>query len=269
MEERGKLWVQGNLGPMLDFSTPSNRVLAALSASDLRLLEPYLEIVEFRQGVRIHQLGEPLHHVVFPHNCLISINAVMESGNEIECAMVGSEGMVGAYGGYGIDHAVTDATVKIAGSAAQIPVADFRDALAQSEMIADRVARCEALLTAQMHQSAACNAVHDVEARMCRWLLEIDDRSGVGRFPMTQDMLAKMLGVRRTTVTLVAKRLQHVGAFRWRRGCVYVLQRDLIADRACACYERVRLCADRLAAKTPSVQAPAEHEPHSHIAAAF
>jgi Mn-dependent DtxR family transcriptional regulator len=118
-----------------------------------------------------------------------------------------------------------------------------------------------------MHQSAACNAVHDVEARMCRWLLEIDDRIGGSRFPMTQDMLAKMLGVRRTTVTLVAKRLQQVGAFRWRRGYVYVLKRDLIADRACACYERVRLCADRLAAKTPSDQSSAERDSRPQISA--
>jgi CRP-like cAMP-binding protein len=198
---------------------------------------------------------------------LISINALVESGNEIECAMVGPEGIVGAYGGYGIIHAVTDATVKIAGSAAQIPVADFRHALVQSEAIADRVARSEALLTAQMHRSAACNAMHDVEARMCRWLLEIDDRSDGNRFPMTQEMLAKMLGVRRTTVTLVAKRLQQVGAIRWRRGHLYILQRDLIADRACACYERVRLCAARLTGKIPSAQAPTERESHTQISA--
>jgi CRP-like cAMP-binding protein len=253
---------------MLDPTTPVNRVLAALPATDLRLLEPHLEIVEFRQGTHIHRLGERLEHVVFPYNCLISINAVMESGNEIECAMVGPEGMVGAYGGHGIDHAVTDATVKITGIGVQVRVADFRHALAHSETLADQVARCEALLTAQMHQSAACNAVHDVEARMCRWLLEIDDRSGGSRFPITQDMLAKMLGVRRTTVTLVAKRLQQVGAFRWRRGFVYVLQRDLIADRACACYERVRLCAERLAPKQPSAQTAAERERSTQIPAA-
>jgi CRP-like cAMP-binding protein len=252
---------------MLDSTTPINRVLAALPAGDLRLLEPHLDIVEFRQGTHIHRLGERLEHVVFPYNCLISINAAMESGNEIECAIVGPEGMVGGYGGHGIDHAVTDATVKIAGIGAQIRLAEFRHAMAHGEALADQVARCEALLVAQMHQSAACNAVHDVEARMSRWLLEIDDRSGGNRFPMTQDMLAKMLGVRRTTVTLVAKRLQQVGAFRWRRGYVYVLQRELIADRACVCYERVRSCAERLSAKTSSVQASAEREPHSHIAA--
>ena len=252
---------------MLDSTTLLNRVLTALAPADLRFLEPHLETVEFRQGTQIHRLGERLAHVVFPYNCLISINAVMESGNEIECAMVGPEGMVGAYGGYGIDHAVTDATVRISGIGVQIRIADFRHALAHSEILADQVARCEALLTAQMHQSAACNAVHDVEARMCRWLLEVDDRCGGNRFPMTQDMLAKMLGVRRTTVTLVAKRLQQVGAFRWRRGYVYVLQRDLIADRACVCYERVRLCAERLAPKAPSVQTPAEREQRSQISA--
>jgi len=251
---------------MLDSTTPLNSVLAALPATDLRSLEPHLEIVEFRQGTHIHRLGERLEQVVFPYNCLISINAVMESGYEIECGMVGPEGMVGAYGGNGIDHAVTDAMVKITGIGVQISLADFRHALAHSETLADQVARCEALLAAQMHQSAACNAVHDVEARMCRWLLEIDDRIGGSRFPMTQDMLAKMLGVRRTTVTLVAKRLQQVGAFRWRRGYVYVLQRDLIADRVCACYERVRLCAERLSTRTSSV--PVEREKRPQISAA-
>jgi hypothetical protein len=191
---------------------------------------------------------------------VISINAMTEIGNDIECAMVGSEGLVGAYGGYGIDHAVTDATVKVPGTATQIPIADFRHALAQSETLADEAARCEALLMAQLHQSAACNAVHHVEARLCRWMLEIDDRSAESSFAMTQDMLAKMLGVRRTTVTMVAKRLQQTGALRWRRGRVNILQRDLIADRACACYERLRMCADRLAAKSSSARALEERE---------
>ena len=252
---------------MLEATTSVNRALAALPPPDFQFLEPCLEFVEFHQGTRIHRLGERLEHVIFPYTCLISINAVMESGNEIDCAMVGPEGMVGGYGGYGIDHAVTDATVKITGIGAQIGVADFRDALAHSKALAHQVARCEALLTAQMHQSAACNAVHEVEARMCRWLLETNDRNGGSRFPMTQDMLAKMLGVRRTTVTLVAKRLQEVGAFRWRRGYVYVLQRELIADRACTCYERVRLCAERLAPNTSPIQAMAEHEQSPQIAA--
>jgi CRP-like cAMP-binding protein len=254
---------------MFDATTPVNRVLAALPPPDLRLLDPYLEFVEFRQGTHIHRLAERLEHVVFPYNCLISINAVMDSGNEIECAMVGLEGMVGGYGGYGIDYAVTDATVKISGIGAQISVVDFRVALAHSKTLAHQVARCEALLTAQMHQSAACNAVHDVEARMCRWLLETDDRNGGSRFPMTQDMLAKMLGVRRTTVTLVAKRLQEVGAFRWRRGYVYVLQRELIAAQACGCYERVRLCAERLEPKKSSVQPTVERERNPQIPAAL
>jgi CRP-like cAMP-binding protein len=232
---------------MFESRNPANRVLASLSLADLRLIEPHLQAVKLSQGQRLYRLGDPLEYIVFPHDCLISITATIEADNDIECAVVGPEGIVGAYAGSGIDHAVTDATVQIVGWASRIAAADFRDALSQSETLRAQAARCDALLMAQMHQTVACNAVHDVAARMCRWLLEFDDRSGGSRFAMTQDLLAKMLGVRRTTVTLAAKGLQQAGAFRWRRGYVYVQRRDLIADGSCGCYERVKMCADRLA----------------------
>src|SRR5262245_8453396 len=221
---------------MPEFTSPQNRILADLPPADFRLIEPYLESVELREGMRMPRFGEPLEQVLFPHDGLISITAVVEDGKEVECAMIGAEGIAYAYAGFGVDCAITDSMVRTAGSAAQMSVANFRRGLRQSEVLRQCAARCDAVVMAQMHQSAACNAVHEVEARMCRWLLEIDDRSPGGRFPMKQELLARMLGVRRTTVTLVAKRLQQAGAFRWRRGYVHVLRRELIADRSCGCY---------------------------------
>jgi CRP-like cAMP-binding protein len=254
---------------MYESRNPTNRVLANLSRAELLLIEPHLRDVKLSQGQRLHRLGDPLEHIVFPHDCLISITAATEADDEIECAVVGSEGIVGAYAGFGIDHALTDATVQITGWASQISTAHFREALGPNETLRARAARCEALLMAQMHQSVACNAVHDVSARMCRWLLEFDDRSGGSRFAMTQDLLAKMLGVRRTTVTLAAKQLQQAGAFRWRRGYVYVHRRDLIADQSCACYERVKMCADRLTPTAPVRQPQETVAPPVSISAAL
>jgi CRP-like cAMP-binding protein len=245
---------------MVEFTTLPNRILADLSPADLRLIEPYLQKVELREGARLRRFGEPLDQVLFPHDCLISITAAMEDGKEVECAIIGAEGIAHAYAGFGVDYAITDSVVQIAGSATQISVVDFRRILRQSESLREHAARCDALLMAQMHQSAACNALHEVEARMCRWLLEIDDRSRGGRFPMKQELLARMLGVRRTTVTLVAKRLQQAGAFRWRRGYVHVLRRDLIVDRSCGCYERLRLCAERMVREPSRQQAKAERD---------
>jgi CRP-like cAMP-binding protein len=210
------------------------------------LIEPYLEPVELRPGTLLHQRGQPVYHVVFPLSGLVSIAVPMRRGGPVECAVVGREGIIGACVGSGIRSAIDDAIVQIGGTAMQISLEHFRRALDQSSNIRQLSARCDAMLMVQSHQSAACNAVHTAEARMSRWLLEFCDRSDNDKFPFTQEFLAMMLGVRRTTVTLIAGTLQNAGAIRWRRGRVQILNRTVLEASVCECYARVRQCADEL-----------------------
>jgi CRP-like cAMP-binding protein len=209
----------------------SNHFLARLAPTDRALIEPYLEPVELRPGTLLHQRGQPVNHVVFPLSGLVSIAVPMRRGGPVECAVVGREGIIGACVGSGIRSAIDDAIVQIGGTAMQISLDHFRHALDQSSNIRQLSARCDAMLMVQSHQSAACNAVHTAEARMSRWLLEF---------------LAMMLGVRRTTVTLIAGTLQNAGAIRWRRGRVQILDRTILEASVCECYARVRQYADEL-----------------------
>jgi CRP-like cAMP-binding protein len=126
------------------------------------------------------------------------------------------------------------------GAAAQISTSKFQAVVAASPLIRDIIVRHNEVLLAQVQQSAACNALHEAESRFCRWLLQSRDRSDDDIVPITQEFLAQMLGVRRTTVTLVAQSLQDAGLLRYRRGRIEILDRSTLEERACECYGVVR-----------------------------
>ena len=217
-----------------------NRLLAALRPSDMATLLPHLKEVELEQGVLLQEQGEPIERIYFPNSGMISLLAVMQQGNAVETATIGREGAVGAMAGLGPRHAFTRAVVQMPGTAAQITTGKFQTVVAASPSIRDIIVRHNEVLLAQVQQSAACNALHEAEARFCRWLLQSRDRSDGDVVPITQEFLAQMLGVRRTTVTLVAQSLQDAGLLRYRRGRIELLDRDMLEERACECYGIVR-----------------------------
>jgi CRP-like cAMP-binding protein len=223
-----------------------NDLLAGLSIDELDKLERILETIDVSEGETLYRFGDRLDHVVFPETCLISIVATSGKTAAIECALVGQEGVAGGYVLLGVDYAVTSARVRVPGRATRITAESLRQVLQRNSGLRDRIGRWVALLTATIHQSVACNALHDVEARMCRWLLELGDRTDAPRIPLKQETLAQMLGVRRTTVTSIAYQLQQSGALSWRRGFVTIGRRELLTQRSCNCYACVRQIADRL-----------------------
>lgn len=216
-----------------------NRLLAALRPAEIALLQPHLKEIQFAQGTMLQEQGERIERVFFPHSGMISLVAVMRQGNSIETATIGREGAVGAMSGLGPRHAFTRAVVQMPGIGSQIATAKFQSIVEQSSAIRDIVVRYNEVLLAQVQQSAACNALHEAEARFCRWLLQSRDRSDNDIVPITQEFLAQMLGVRRTTVTLVAQSLQDGGLLRYRRGRVEILDRPGLEERACECYKVV------------------------------
>jgi CRP-like cAMP-binding protein len=142
----------------------------------------------------------------------------MEGGEVVETAMVGREGAVGAFGGLGPWNAFTRAVVQLPGLATVIPVASFQAAIAQSDRIRNLVLRYKETLLAQVQQTAACNALHHLEERLARWLLQALDRTDGSNLPLTQELISQMLAVRRTTVTVIAGKLQEAGLIRYHRG---------------------------------------------------
>jgi CRP-like cAMP-binding protein len=215
-------------------------LLAALRPADITLLDPHLKEVMLEQGTLLQEQGEIIDRVYFPHSGMISLLAVMRQGNAVETATIGREGAVGAMSGLGPRHAFTRAVVQMSASASQIAAARFRAAAEKSALIRDVIVRHNEVLLAQVQQSAACNALHEAEARFCRWLLQSRDRTDDNTVPITQEFLAQMLGVRRTTVTLVARSLQEAGLLRYRRGRIEILDRGAMEARACECYGVVR-----------------------------
>ncbi len=217
-----------------------NRILAALRPPEMMILQPHLKEVELEQGVLLQEQGELIERVYFPNSGMVSLLAVMQQGNSVETATVGREGAIGAMAGLGPRHAFTRALVQMPGTASQVATSKFQAVVAASPAIRDIIVRHNEVLLAQVQQSAACNALHEAESRFCRWLLQSRDRTDGDVVPITQEFLAQMLGVRRTTVTLVAQSLQDAGLLRYRRGRIEILDRDRLEERACECYGVVR-----------------------------
>jgi CRP-like cAMP-binding protein len=229
------------------FDKRENRLLAALDPADYALLRPHLSTACFAQGATLQEQEAPVVQVYFPMSGLVSFVSVMENGQEIETAIVGRDGAVGAFVGLGSWNAFTRATVQISATCAVISDADFRAAVSQSERIRDLILRFKEALLGQVQQTAACNALHPLEARLARWLLQAHDLMDKRELMLTQESLSKMLGVRRTSVTLIAHRLQADGLIRYRRGHILVLDRVGLEGVACECYRAIRRRTDNIA----------------------
>jgi CRP-like cAMP-binding protein len=224
----------------------SNRFLSSLSQADLATLKPSLLERPLRHGECLQRPGQLIESVIFPLTGIISLTVPTKRGISVEAAMIGREGVLGVGAGFGIPHSLSTAVVQLPGSALAISVTQFREAIAQSSQMREQAARCVAIVLIQAQQSAACNAVHEVEERMARWLLETYDRSDRDELPLTQTFLAEMLGVQRTTVTLMAGKLQKTGAIRTFRGRIQIADRAILEAAACECYERIRTTTRQL-----------------------
>ena len=224
-----------------------NLLLARLPAGDFALLAPHLKEVVLEQGAVLQEQGDPVDQVYFPHDGIISLLAVMRQGDAIETATIGYEGAVGSFAGLGQRRSHTRAVVQVAGSATRIAASHFRKAVQDSDAICKIVIRYGEMLLIQVQQTAACNALHAVEARLSRWLLQARDRLDSNTIALTHEFLSQMLGVRRTTVTVVANVLQQAGLIRYHRGQIEIVDRPGLEARACECYEAIRRQIDHVA----------------------
>ena len=223
-----------------------NRLLAALDSEDQQLLAARLTPITLEKGALLYDPGDMVDTVYFPDDCVISLMTLMESGAAIESATIGREGALGLMSAVSPRQSLSRAIVQVPGRARRISAPHLHRAWEQSALIRDLVDRHNEALFAHAIHSVACNALHSVEARFCRWLLSCHDRIDSNTVSLTQEFLADMLGVQRTTVTVVARALQAAGLIRYRRGVVDILDRPGLEAIACECYGAVRRNYERL-----------------------
>jgi CRP-like cAMP-binding protein len=223
-----------------------NRLLAVLDADNLELVASKLAPVILEKGALLYDPGDLVDAIYFPDDCVISLMTLMESGAAIESAAIGREGALGLMAAVSPRQSLTRAIVQVPGRARRISAAHLHRAWEQSAQIRDLIDRHNQALFAHAIHSVACNALHSVEARFCRWLLSCHDRIDTSTVSLTQEFLADMLGVQRTTVTVVARALQAAGLIRYRRGVVDILDRAGLEAIACECYRAVRRNYQRL-----------------------
>jgi CRP-like cAMP-binding protein len=223
-----------------------NKLLASISAKAFAEIEPHLKTIELKHSAVLGEAGSPVQRVYFPHSGVISLVVDLSIGDMIETAMVGRDGVHNAASALDGRVSLNKAIVQLGGEASVISVEKFRAVADEDKTFRSLLIRHEQVLFAQSQQSAACNASHSVEARMCRWLLRMRDLAGSDDMILTQEFLAQMLGVRRTSVSLVANTLQKAGFIRYRRGNIRLLDIEGLTEGACECYATVKSHYDRL-----------------------
>jgi CRP-like cAMP-binding protein len=194
----------------------------------------------------LYVADRPAHSVYFPLEGLISLVMSLPDGEAIELATAGSEGMLGAYTLLTGETPFFEAVVQAPGRALRVATGWLRDMVGSSREAHNVLMSYASFLTRQIGQQAACNALHRIEQRCCRWLLAGSDRLGTDLLPLTHEYLALVLGVRRPGLTTILGRLQKAGLLRQHRGRIELADHAAIAARACECYAAVRSQYDAL-----------------------
>ena len=222
-------------------AVPGNRLLAALEPEELGRLAPYLEPVELRRGAVLHEPPGELAEVWFPEGCVISVVVVVRDGGLAEGAVIGREGAAGLVDALGSRRASARCLVQVPGPALRLELDRLATAHEASPLLRRLLAWYVQAFLAEVMVSAACHALHAAAARLARWLLLVRDRAGgEAALPLTQEFLALMLGLQRTTVTETASALQRAGLIAYRRGLVEIHDRPGLEAAACGCYRTVR-----------------------------
>lgn len=222
----------------LDEAFAGNRLLSTFSSEDRALVEPFGEVVQLRLGSVIHPRGADVESTYFPFGTAMVSLVVDMKVRSIEVASIGHEGAVGGIVSCGHAPAFARATVLVPGPALKVPMRPLEDAKARSGHIRNLFCRFSDYLLSQVMQSVACNTFHTIEQRAARWLLTAQDRAG-SKITLTQEALAGLLGVQRTTVNAVIRILQDEGLINTRRGAIEVIDRAGLKRRACECYGAV------------------------------
>jgi CRP-like cAMP-binding protein len=223
-----------------------NHLLAALAPDERERIFPHLQSVDMRLGEVLYESGDTLRHVYFPTDCIVSLLYVLIDGASAEIAVAGNEGLIGISLFMGGETTPNRAIVQSSGHAYRLSGQRLKDEFHRNGKVQDLFLRYTQALITQMAQTAVCNRHHSVDQQLCRWLLLSLDRLPTNELKMTQELIANMLGVRREGVTEAAGKLQKLGAIRYSRGHITVLDRLQLERLCCECYAVVKKEEDRL-----------------------
>jgi CRP-like cAMP-binding protein len=216
---------------------PKNHLLRALPGNERQALQRKLETVDLDRGETLHEPGSPVTSLLFPESCVISVIQPFSNGEDIEAATIGCEGILCiATALAGHDNASTRHKVQIAGRAHRLGREAFSQHFEALPEFRRLVLAYAGGLISTLMLSVACNRSHEAEKRLARWLLMTHDRSQTELLPLTQDVMAEMLGVHRPTVSLAIKGLERAGLIETRRGVVRIRDRPALEAAACECY---------------------------------
>jgi len=221
-----------------------NRLLATLTTKEYQRLLPKLKTVSLVLGEVLYEPGAVIKYVYFPNDSIISLISELSENSGLEVGMVGNEGMAGLAVFLGVNSSSTRALVQGAGTAMRMSSAAVRTEASQLGNFHHLLHRYSHSLLTQVSQSSACNRFHFVDARLARWLLMTKDRLGVEEFPLTQEFLANMLGVRREGVSKAAGALQSGKLIRYSRGVITILNRRGLEAKSCKCYAIIKAETD-------------------------
>jgi CRP-like cAMP-binding protein len=224
----------------MELAASRNLLLRRLSAADRERLAPHVQDVSLGYRQTLFEQGQPVTHVHFLERGVASLVTDLEDGETIETGTVGNEGLIGIPAVLGVRRGPGRAFCQIPGQAWQVTERAIAAERERGTAFFALLLRYVHFATAMMAQSAACNRLHTVDARMSRWLLMTHDRVEGDEFPLTQEFLAHMLGVARPTVNIAAATLQKAGFIRYARGRIAVLDRDGLESASCECYRRIR-----------------------------
>ncbi len=226
---------------------PNNLLLSHLPVDVYERIKSDLKPVLLRAGQVVHTPGEPIRDLYFPTSCMISITVTMLDGRTVEAGAIGRREVVGinAFMG-GRETTQTEYIVQLGGEALKIAADPLKAEFNRNTQLRDLMLKYTQAMIAQISQNVACNRLHDMDQRFARWLLEVSDRVESLKFPLTQEFMSEMLGVRRASVSETALKLKETGLIEYRRGSIVITDAKALGDASCECYTVLRDEYDRL-----------------------
>lgn len=217
-----------------------NQLLGAFTKEARDRIMPHMTEVDLKLGTTVCEAGGLLTHAYFPQGCVLSLLTVLENGSEIESANIGREGAFGLFSAMYSGVSFSRCTVQLQGPMIRCDIRQLEVEFRNSAHMQDLFVSYSETLLAQVMQTVACNSLHSVEERLCRWLLMMHDRADGENLTYTHEFLARIMGVNRTSITLAAQSLQNKGLISYRRGMMQVVDRLGLEEETCECYSVVQ-----------------------------
>lgn len=228
-----------------------NAILARLSEQDFSRVELHLSVMHLQHAQEVGQPHQPLSHAYFPHTAILSSVVDLPAGGAIETGVIGHDGVFGASQALGAAVSLNRVSAQVPGEASTIPIPKLRELVNEMEPFRKLLISYEQFYFAMAQQTAACNAVHEVKQRLCKWLLRMNGLTD-SDLPLTQEFLAYMMGVRRSTVSDAAQELQKAGVIEYKRGNIHVVDRANLEHWACECDSEIARHHRRIFDPAPS-----------------